>query len=318
MGKFILKRLLLMIPTLWIILTIVFVLMRVVPGSPAVGMLQEMGITPTVEEVEKLEDELGLNDPILVQYVRFIKDIVTGNWGTSYYDGNSVIDNILNVMEPTLMMGYTYFIIHMITAIPVGVICAVKRNSLLDYTLTFGSLILMVIPSFCLCLLGIYVFSFKLQWFPAVGYIFIKQGGFWNSLYYVMLPALLSALGGVAGLARHTRSTMLDVLNQDYIRTARAKGLPERMIYYKHALKNTVSVTGSMVIGSFVGAIGGSSVVEKVFNQRGMGRLALDSLTRRDYPQETAIVLLVAFIALGTKLINDIVYKLVDPRIEYE
>ena len=318
MGKFILKRLLLMIPTLWIILTIVFLLMRVVPGSPAVGMLEEMGIEPTVEEVERLEEELGLNDPLVVQYVRYLKDVVTGNWGTSYFDGNPVIQNILNVMEPTLMYGWTYFVIHMLTSIPVGVICAVKRNSLLDYSLTFSSLVLMVIPGFCLSLLGVYFLAFKLSWFPALGYTYIAKGGFFKALYCVLLPALMTGLGGVAGLARHTRSTMLDVLNQDYIRTARAKGLPERMIYYKHALKNTISVTGSMVIGSFVGAVGGASITEKVFNIRGMGRLALDSLTRRDYPQESAIVLFTAFIGLATNLINDIVYKLVDPRIEYE
>ena len=149
MGKFILKRLLLMIPTLWIIVTIVFLLMRVVPGSPAVDMLKDMGADVTVENVEALEEELGLNDPLLVQYVRYIKDVLTGNWGTSYFDGNPVVQNILNVMEPTLMYGWTYFVIHMLTSIPVGVICAVKRNSLLDYSLTFSSLILMVIPGFC-------------------------------------------------------------------------------------------------------------------------------------------------------------------------
>lgn len=318
MGKFILKRLLLMIPTILIIMTVVFILLRVVAGSPAHGILADQGIDVTQENVEALEEELGLNDPIIVQYFRFIRDIFTGNWGTSYYNNKPTFQNIVDCLEPTLMFGLASFLIYVITAIPVGVYCAVHRNSVMDYTMTFGSMLFMVIPSFCLALLGIYFFGFKLKWFPTVGYISVEEGGFWKALYHVLLPALVSGLGGIATLARHTRSTMLDVLNQDYIRTARAKGLSPNMIHYKLALKNTISVTSSMVIGSFVGAVGGSSIIERVFNIRGMGRLALESLTRRDYPQEMAIVLFTAFIGLATNLINDIVYKLIDPRIEYE
>jgi len=188
----------------------------------------------------------------------------------------------------------------------------------MDYTMTFSSMLFMVIPSFCLALLGIYFFGFKLRWFPVVGYVSIDRGGFWQALYHVLLPAIVSGLSGIASLARQTRSTMLDVLNQDYIRTARAKGLSDNMVYYKHALKNTLSVTGSMVIGSFIGAVGGSSIIEQVFNIKGMGRLTLSSLSGRDYSQEMAIVLFSAFIGLATNLICDIVYKLIDPRIEYE
>lgn len=318
MAKFILKRVLTLIPTLWIIVTIVFVLLRVVPGTPAIQILSNRGEDVTVENVEALEEELGLNDPILVQYVRYCKDVVTGNWGTSYMNGEGCWKNILDVMEPTMMMGFTYFILHMVTAIPVGVICAVRRNSAMDYGLTFSSVIFMCIPGFCLSLLFIYLFAIKIPIFPASSYVTIERGGFWYALWCVLLPAISSAVGGIAGLARHTRSTMLDVLSQDYIRTARAKGLPPGKIYYKHALKNTVSVTAPMVIGSFIGSVGGSSILETVFNIRGMGKLAVESLTNRDYPQESAIVLFTAFLGLGTKLITDIFYKIVDPRIEYE
>ena len=318
MAKYILKRILLMIPTVFIIMTIVFVLLRVVAGSPAHSLLAEQGIDVTQTNVEALEEELGLNDPIIVQYCRYMKGVFTGDWGTSYYNNQPTFKNIVDVLEPTLMFGLASFVIYVIVAIPVGVYCAVHRNSALDYTMTFSSMVFMVIPSFCLALLGIYFFGFKLGWFPVVGYTSIEKGGFWEAFRHVLLPAITCGLGGIAGLARHTRSTMLDVLNQDYIRTAKAKGLSPNMIYYKHALKNTVSVTGSMVIGSFIGAVGGSSIIEKVFNIRGMGRLALESLTRRDYPQEMAIVLFTAFIGLATNLINDIVFKVIDPRIEYE
>ena len=318
MAKFILKRTLLLIPTLWIIITIVFVLLRVVPGTPVIAMLQDKGLDVTLENVEMMEEELGLNDPLIVQYVRYVKDVVTGDWGESYSNGEDCWKNIRDVMEPTMMLGYTYFVLHMITGIPVGVICAVKRNSLMDYSLTVSSVIFMVIPGFCTSLLFMYLFAYKIPIFPAVGYISIARGSFWKSLTYVLLPAISSAISGVAGMARHTRSTMLDVLSQDYIRTARAKGLSPNKIYYKHALKNTVSITAPMVIGSFVGAIGGASILEKVFNQKGMGWLALKSLNGRDYNQESAIVLFTALMGLGTKLLTDIFYKIVDPRIEYE
>ena len=318
MAKFILKRTLLMIPTLLIVMTVVFVLMHVVPGSPVHGILSSRGEDVTQENVEALEAELGLDDPIIVQYLRYMKGIFTGDWGVSYSNGKPTFQNIRDVMEPTIMYGLTYFVIHMITAIPVGIYCAVHRNSGMDYAMTFSSMAFMVVPSFCLALLGIYFFGFKLGWFPVVGYTSIERGGFWVALYHVLLPAIVSGLSGIAGLARQTRSTMLDVLNQDYIRTARAKGLSNNMVYYKHALKNTLSVTGSMVIGSFIGAVGGSSIIEKVFNIKGMGRLALESLSNRDHAQMMAIVLFSAFIGLATNLICDIVYKLIDPRIEYE
>jgi len=318
MAKFILKRTLLMIPTLLIVMTVVFVLLHVVPGSPAHAILSSRGEEVTQSNVEALEAELGLDQPVIVQYFRYMVGIFTGDWGTSYTNGKPCWDNIVSVMEPTIMYGLTYFVIHMITAIPVGIFCAVHRNSAMDYTMTFSSMLFMVIPSFCLALLGIYFFGFKLRWFPVVGYVSIDRGGFWQALYHVLLPAIVSGLSGIASLARQTRSTMLDVLNQDYIRTARAKGLSDNMVYYKHALKNTLSVTGSMVIGSFIGAVGGSSIIEQVFNIKGMGRLTLSSLSGRDYSQEMAIVLFSAFIGLATNLICDIVYKLIDPRIEYE
>lgn len=318
MAKFILKRTLLMIPTLLIVMTVVFVLLHVVPGSPVHAVLSSRGEEVTQENVEALEAELGLDQPIIVQYFRYMVGIFTGDWGTSYSNGKPCWDNIVGVMEPTIMYGLTYFVIHMITAIPVGIYCAVHRNSAMDYAMTFSSMLFMVIPSFCLALLGIYFFGFKLGWFPVVGYVSIERGGFWQALYHVLLPAIVSGLSGIASLARQTRSTMLDVLSQDYIRTARAKGLSENAVYYKHALKNTLSVTGSMVIGSFVGAVGGSSIIEQVFNIKGMGRLTLSSLSGRDYSQEMAIVLFSAFIGLATNLICDIVYKLIDPRIELE
>jgi len=308
---------LLLIPTLFVILTLVFALMRMVSGSPVYALLaQEEDVTP--ELIEQVEREMGFRDPIGVQYVRYIKDILTGNWGISYFNLKPVFENMMAVWEPTLLITIYASVITVFLAIPIGIISATHRNSLLDYMVTSTSLTLMVIPSFCLGLLFCYFLGFKLGWFPTVSYISIAKGGLLKALWSVTLPSFALGLHHIAGMVRYTRSCMLDVLNQDYIRTARAKGLPKWKVYYKHALKNTLSVVGTIIVNSMAGMLGGAVVMERAFNIRGMGMLALDSLTRRDYSQEQTIVVFFAMVALGLNLLMDIFYKVLDPRIEYE
>lgn len=317
MAKYILKRLLLMIPTLLIILTVVFCLMRLVPGSPVYALLE--GVDDVTDEmIEELEEEMGFNDPIVVQWFRYMKDIFTGDWGESYFNSTDVFQNMIAVWEPTILITLYATMITVFIAIPLGIFTATHRNSVLDYVVTTCSTATMVIPGFCLGLLFCYFFGYKLGWFPAVSYISIAKGGIWKALWSVTLPSFSLGLSHVASLTRFTRSSMLDVLNQDYIRTARAKGLSINKVHYKHALKNTLPIVGTMVVGSFAGMLGGASVTEKVFNIKGMGTLAVDSLGRRDYPQEQAIVLFIALISLGVDLLMDIMYKALDPRIEYE
>lgn len=317
MAKYILKRLLLMIPTLLIILTVVFCLMRLVPGSPVYALLEDVDDV-TDEMIEELEEEMGFNDPIVVQWLRYMKDIFTGEWGESYFNSTDVFQNMISVWEPTILITLYATMITIFIAIPLGIFTATHRNSVLDYVVTTCSTATMVIPGFCLGLLFCYFFGYKLGWFPAVSYTSIAKGGIWKALWSVTLPSFSLGLSHVASLTRFTRSSMLDVLNQDYIRTARAKGLSISKVHYKHALKNTLPIVGTMVVGSFAGMLGGASVTEKVFNIKGMGTLAVDSLSRRDYPQEQAIVLFVALISLGVDLLMDIMYKALDPRIEYE
>ena len=320
MAKYILKRTLLLIPTLLIVLTVVFCLLRMVPGSPAYELLvdENDGEIPTAEQIEAKETEMGLNDPLPVQWWNYIIGILRGDWGTSYFNSKPVFQNMVDVWEPTLLITGYATIITLVIAIPVGIFCATHRNSLADYILSTLSTMTMVIPGFCMGLLFVYFFGFKLRWFPTVGYKEIARAGWGNALWCLTLPSFSLGLHHVASMARYTRSTMLDVLGQDYIRTARAKGLSRNKIYYKHALKNTLSIVGTMITGSIAGMLGGASVTEKVFNIRGMGTLTVDSLGRRDYPQEQAIVLFNAFVNLGTSLLMDIMYKLLDPRIEYE
>lgn len=320
MAKYILKRAFLLIPTLFIVLTVVFCLLRMVPGSPAYEMLLEEndGEIPSIEEVEAKETEMGLNDPLVVQWWNYVKGIFTGDWGTSYFNSKPVFQNMVDVWEPTLLIAGYATLITVFIAIPVGIFSATHRNSLADYAISTLSTITMVVPGFCLGLLFVYFFGFKLRWFPTVSYKEVARAGWGTALWYLTLPSFSLGLHHVASMARYTRSTMLDVLSQDYIRTARAKGLSRNKIYYKHALKNTLSIVGTMIAGSVAGMIGGASVTEKVFNIRGMGTLTVDSLGRRDYPQEQAIVLFTAFLFLGLDLLLDIMYKLLDPRIEYD
>ena len=317
MGKFILKRTLMLIPTLLIILTLVFALMRMVPGSPVWGLLEgEEDIT--IERVEEVETELGFNDPILVQYGRYLKDLATGDWGMSYFNQKDVFENMVAVWEPTLIIAIYATIITVVIAIPVGILSATHRNSLLDYAVSTMSTATMCIPGFCLGLMLCYLFAFKLGWFPVVGYKSIEKVGFWKAIWNLTLPAFALGLNQVASLARYTRSCMLDVMNQDYIRTARAKGLSRNKVYYKHALKNTMAIVGTIIANSVAALLGGAAVTEKVFNIRGMGTLAVDSLGRRDYSQEQAIVLFFAMVTLVVNLLMDVFYKVMDPRIEYE
>lgn len=316
MLKYTLKRIILLIPTIIIVLTVVFFLMRLIPGSPVQLLVQ--GEDYSREEIEELETQMGFNDPIWQQYLRYMGNILTGDWGESYFNGKQVFQCMMDVWEPTLMIAFMSTILTVVIAIPIGILSATHRNSPLDYFVTSTSVVSMSIPSFCWSLLLCYFLSYKLGWFRSSGYVYIEKGGFWNSVYLLALPCLSLGLRHVASLARYTRSTMLDVLNQDYIRTAKAKGLPKNRIYYKHALKNTLSIVGTMVVGSFAGMLGGTAVTEKIFNIRGMGTLAVNSLTRRDYNQEQAIVLFTALICLGVNLLMDLFYKLLDPRIEYE
>jgi len=317
MGKFVLKRTLMLIPTLLIILTLVFALMRMVPGSPVYSLLDPEEITDK-EIVEAMETEMGFNDPILVQYGRYLKDIVSGNWGQSYFNQKGVFENMVAVWEPTLIIAIYATIITVVLAIPVGILSATHRNSLLDYTVSSLSTATMCIPGFCLGLLLCWFFAYKLKLFPVVGYKTIEKTDFWTAIWNLTLPAFALGLNQVASLARYTRSCMLDVMNQDYIRTARAKGLSRSKVYYKHALKNTMAVVGTVIANSIAALLGGAAVTEKVFNIRGMGTLAVDSLGRRDYSQEQAIVLFFAMVTLVVNLLMDIFYKLMDPRIQYE
>lgn len=307
------KRILLAIPVLLVVVIVVFFLMRVLPGDPAKMIL---GKDADMLAVERLRESMGLNDPLIVQFLRYVKDIATGNWGNSFYNNLPVFENIAARFEPTLLIMICSVLISAILGIPIGIIGAVKRNSILDYTLVSVSVLGLSVPVFWTSMMLSFYVGAVLGWFPSMNYITIANGSLWNSLRFVALPSIALGFQSVASIARYTRSTMLDVLNNDYVRTARAKGLAENKVLYKHALKNALAPVVTHMGINVASLLGGATVCETVFNINGMGKLAYDSLVRRDYTQVQAVVLIVALIYVGINIALDIVYKALDPRID--
>ncbi|MBQ7248188.1 MAG: ABC transporter permease [Lachnospiraceae bacterium] len=316
MLKFIIKRLLSAIPVLLVILILVFSLMRMIPGNPMYSIQADANMTE--EELEMLQEKYGLNGSIVDQFFAYMKRVVQGDWGTSYFNGKPVFENIFDRMEPTILITIVATLIALILGVPIGIYAATHHNSKLDYILSSTSMLFTIVPSFCFGVGLLYLFAFKLQWFPLYGYEYIEKVGLWGSLRYTFLPSLAIGLSGMAGYARHTRSQMLDVLNSDYIRTARAKGLADRRVYYRHALRNVMSFMITMVSGTITVNLGGATVLEKVFNIQGVGLLSYSSLFGKDYPQEQAILFFFATIFVFVNILLDIVYKLLDPRVELD
>ena len=276
MINYTIRRLLSAIPTLIIVAVMVFFLIRCVPGNPALTMLSD---DATVEEIAAMEAKMGLDQPVPVQFVKWV--------------GNAI-------------------------GVPLGITAAVHRNGLLDKMCMVLSMIGISMPGFWLALNLVILFAIKVPIFPAVGYAYISEGGLLKSMRYLLLPAIALGLQRSASLARVTRSSMLDVLNSDYIRTARSKGLRERAVVYVHALKNAMNQIITQLGISIAHLLGGAIVMENVFNIPGLGRLAFDSIVRRDYPVIQAHILYVAFIYVIVNLVVDLLYKFFDPRIEYK
>ena len=315
MPKYILKRIVSAIPVLLIVVFITFFLMRMLPGDVAVMIL---GKDASPGDLEILRETMGLNDPKMVQFVHYIQDLLHGDWGTSLYNNMPVFENIRNSLEPTVLIMILSVLISVVVGIPVGIISAVHRNSLLDYTLMSVSVLGLSIPVFWSSIMLAFYVGTVWQILPNMYYTPIAQAGLWGSIRYVILPSVALGFQSIASIARYTRSTMLDVLGDDYIRTARAKGLAEKAVLYQHALKNAMSPVITHIGTNVASLMGGACVCETVFSINGMGKLAYDSLIRRDYPQVQAIILVVALVYIVVNLLVDIMYKVFDPRVSLD
>jgi len=313
MHVYIIKRILAAIPVMGFVALFVFLLLRLTPGDPAAIIA---GDTATPEQLEAIRTSLGLNDPLVVQFFNWIGQLLRGDFGTSILSGKPVIELIADRMEPTISLALTTIILSVIIAVPLGVIAAWKQGTIIDRFVMLLSVLGFSVPVFVIGYLMISLFSMQLNWFPVQGFRPIGEG-VGDFFHRIALPTFTLTLLYIALIARITRTSMLEILGDDYVRTARAKGLPEHKVLMRHALRNC-SVPIITVIGiGFALIISGVVVTESVFNLPGLGRLTVDAVLSRDYPVIQAVILLASLIYVVINLLIDIAYVLLDPRIRY-
>jgi peptide/nickel transport system permease protein len=303
MGKYILRRMVQSLIVLAGALVISFVILRVVPGDPAILMLSDMA---TPDEVERMRIALGVHEPIWVQFGIYLKQIVTGDFGLSYRRGTPALDLVLTYLPATIQLALAALLITIVVAVPLGIVAAVRKNSWIDNALSVAALLGQSLPVFWLGIMLILLVSVQLRLLPTSGY---------GELRHLILPAITLAFSNIALVARITRSSMLEVIRQDYIRTARAKGLPERTIMVRHALRNALAPVVT-VLGLQIGTLlGGAIITETVFGWPGAGALLVSSITYRDYPVVQVMVVISALIFVVTNLLVDIIYVMLDRRV---
>lgn len=304
MANFIGKRLLMLIPVLIGVSLIVFTLMQLSPGDPAMIIL---GAQAAPEDIAILREEMGLNDPLIVQFFRFLLGMFTLDFGTSYKDGMPVLTKLLEALPYTAQLTFSAVLLALLIGIPAGIISATKQYSIFDRIASVLALIGFSTPNFWLSIMLILVFSVNLQWLPVSGT---------GSILHLVLPSIALGVQSAAVFTRMTRSSMLEVLNMDYIRTARAKGLSERVVILKHALKNAL-IPVITVVGLQIGLLfGGAILTETVFAWPGIGRLMIDSIRAKDTPVVQGGVIFTASIFVFINLLVDVLYAYVDPRVK--
>ncbi len=297
-----------------------FFVMHLAPGDPT-ALFTDPNIDPV--ELARIRANWGLDKPIMVQYFYWLGNALRGNFGNSYMTGQPVINEILERLPNTLLLMISSYILTLLITIPLGVISAVRKGSWFDNLVTFLSFAGMATPSFWLGLMLMLLFSVQLDWLPAVGmYDPLVQGG-WvvrliDVIRHMILPLATMTLLSLAGITRYQRAAMLEVLNQDFVRTARAKGLPERVVIFKHALRNALIPIVTILGLSLPGLFGGAFIIETIFAWPGMGRLGVLAIFQRNYPLIMGIVVFSAVLIMLGNLFADLGYALVDPRIRYE
>jgi len=318
LATYIIRRLLLALIVLILATFVVFIIMHMLPGDPILLYLSQDAYSKfTPEELAAARHELGLDKPVVIQYVDWVSGVLHGDLGKSIFRKTKVTQEIGDALPITLYIGALSWIISHLIAIPAGVICAVKRGKWIDTVLTVAANIGITAPSFWVGVLLIYVFGLYLNWLPIFGYTPPTED-FWLSLKKVIMPVFCLSLTPLAGCVRQTRSAMLEVIRQDYIRTAWSKGLRERAVVLKHALKNGIIPVVTLAGMSIPVILGGQVLIETVFGIPGMGRLAVEALFSRDYAIVQGIVLIIAVFVILCNLIVDISYGWLDPRIRYD
>jgi len=312
MTAYILGRLASVVPVLLGVSLLVSSMIYFLPGDPVQSMLSEMSGTAsariTPEQIESLRHELGLDEPFLIHYAKFVGRAVQGDLGRSYQSRRNVIDAIMEQLPATVQLTFAGLGIAIVVGVGLGILAALKPNSFSDNLSMFFALAGVSMPEFWLGLLLIFTFSFSLGWFPATG-----QGG----IERLILPAFALGIRAAATIARLTRASMLEILNQDFIVTARAKGLSNRVVIVRHALKNALIPVVTIVGLQFGNLIAGAVIVETVFARQGIGQLAVNAIRSKDFPMIQGTILFAATAYVLTNLLVDIAYAWLDPRIRY-
>lgn len=306
MHKYIIKRLFQAIPVLFIVTLIVFSLMFIIPGCPARTILGEEA---TMEEITNMREVMGLNRPIFIQYFDWVYRLIQGDFGVSYQDGRQVLPTLINRLPATIELLLGSLIVSIAIGVPIGILSAIRRNSLVDAIGRIFALLGISMPNFWVALMLILFFSYHLQWLPATG-----RGTFAQ----LIMPSIALGTASAGIITRLMRSTMLEIIGHDYIRTAKAKGLRGSTVIYKHALKNSL-LPVITVIGLQMGyRLGGSVITEAVFAYPGIGRFAYQRLMQRDFPMIMGNLFLFALMFIVINIITDIFYGFLDPRIRYD
>ena len=312
-ARFILRRLLQTIPVMLVVAVFIFLMLRLTPSDPAAIIA---GDNATAEQVAQIRSQLGLDQPMLQQFVIWIGKVFRGDFGESFFFKKTVAELIGERIEPTLSLAFFTIIIAILVAVPLGVLAAHRQGTWVDRLVMGFSVLGFSVPTFVVGYLLIYVFAVWLNWLPVQGYQHISEG-IWGWAERLILPALTLSVIYVALIARMTRASVLEVLSEDYIRTARAKGQIERKVLFRHALRNA-AVPIVTVIGLGIALlIGGVVVTESLFTIPGLGRLTVDAVLARDYPTIQAVILLFSFVYVMINLAVDLLYTLLDPRIRY-
>ena len=306
MLRYAVKRIAQLIPLLFLVSVVVFLMVRIIPGDP-VALLMGEGMPADTMEYER--ERLGLNDPLYVQYVRYIRDIFQGNLGESIRTGESVAEALSERFPRTLALAAGGTLLGSAIGILMGIAAAVHHNRMTDNVISVTSLLAVSTPSFFLSFILLLIFCVNLKWLPSLGL---------QSFRHAILPIVVLGTHAVGFISRTTRSSMLDVINQDYIRTSRSRGVPKRVIVYSHALKNALIPVLTAVGLRFGSLLAGAALVESVFSIPGVGKYLVDAVGNRDYPVIQSTILLLATMFVVVNTVIDLLYAVVDPRLKYD
>ncbi len=294
--------------------TLVFFMIRLVPGDPIAAMLADSG---SPEAREAMIRRLGLDQPLIVQFWKWFTGVLQGDFGASIYGSNQpVADILMNALPKTLSLALLSFTVAIVIAVPAGIISATRKNSAADVGVSLFAFLGLSMPDFWLAIILIIIFAANLQWLPAIGYTPLAEG-FWPWLSHLILPAIAIGTGFSAIIARMIRSSMLEVLQADYMRTAASKGLTQNVMLLRHALPNALIPVITVVGIAFALLISGAVVVENVFSIKGLGRVLIQGIQNRDYPVVQGAVLLVSAFFVRSNLVVELLYAVIDPRIRY-